>query len=57
MDFSKLLHEFVKIDEGISLNYYLDLLKLLCGFAKVVLCIYHPLPNKTKLEFHRDFKA
>ena len=33
------------------------LLKLLHGFVKVVLCIFHPLPNKTKLKFDQDYKA
>ena len=32
------------------------LLKLLHGFVKVVLCIFHPLPNKTKLKFDQDYK-
>ena len=33
------------------------LLKLLNGFVKVVLCIFHPLLNKTKMKFDQDFKA
>ena len=33
-----------------------DSLKLLCGFVKVVLCISHPLPSKTK-QFDQCFKA
>ena len=46
--FSMSLHGFVKIDTWISLSSYKDLLKLLHGFVKVVLCISCPLPNKTK---------
>ena len=36
MDFSKLLHGFVKIDKCMSLSFYMDLSKLLHGFVKVV---------------------
>ena len=57
MDFSKLLHGFLKIDTCISLICYMDLSKLLHGFFKVVLCISRLLPNKTKLKFDQDFKA
>ena len=49
MDFSWLLHGFVKIDARMSPYCYY-------GFVKVVLCIYHPLPNKIKLKFDHDFK-
>ena len=68
MDFSELLHGFVKIDTWISKSYYMefvefdtwislscyrDLLKLLHGFR----CFYRPSPNKTKLKFDHDFKG
>ena len=56
MYFTKLLYGFVKIDTWISLNCYLHLSKLLYGFVKSVLCIFRPLPNKTKLKFDQDFK-
>ena len=36
---------------------YMDFSKLIHEFAKVVLCISRPLPNKTKLKFYQDFKA
>ena len=58
MDFSKLLHGFVKIDKCMSLSFYMDLSKFLHGFVKllhefvkVVSSISRPLPNKTKLKF------
>ena len=35
----------------------MNLVKLLRGFVKVVLCISCPLPNKTKLKFDEYFKA
>ena len=66
MDFSKWLYGFVKIDESISLSCYMDLSKLLHGFAKDVIwiaqsccccCISCPLPNKTNSKFDQDFKA
>ena len=57
MDFSKLLHGFVKIDTGICLNLYTVFAKLLNGFVKV-LCIPRPLPkNKARDKFDQDFKA
>ena len=34
-----------------------DMSKLFLGFVEVVLCISGPLPNKTKLKFHPDFKV
>ena len=40
MNFSKLLHGIVRID---------TLLKVLHGLVKIVLCIFRPLPNKTKI--------
>ena len=36
MDFSKLLHEFAKIDSRISRSCCMDLSKLIHGFVKVV---------------------
>ena len=59
----KLLNGFVEIDTWISMSFYMDiwqncymdLLKLLHGIVKVVLCISRPLPNKTKLD--QDFKV
>ena len=67
MEFSKLLDESVKIDIWICLqrfvineffnSCFMDLSKLLRGFFKDVLCISHPLPNKTKLKLDQDFKA
>ena len=63
LDFSKLLHEFVKIDKEISLSCYVDFSKWLHGIFKVVtwicqffLCISRPLPNKTKMKFGQGFK-
>ena len=58
MDFPKLLmlDGFVKIDTWISLSCYMDMLKLLHGFVKAVLCISRPLPNKTKLKFDQASK-
>ena len=57
MDFSKLLHGFVKIDTRICLNLYTVFAKLLNGFVKV-LCIPRPLPkNKARDKFDQDFKA
>ena len=53
MNFSKLLHGFVKIDK----NCYMDLFNLSTGFVKVVLCIPRPLPNKTKMILDNNFKA
>ena len=35
----------------------MDLLEVLYGFVKVVLCYSRPLPNKTKLMFDQDFKT
>ena len=35
---------------------YMDLLMLLRGFVKGVLCISRPLPNKTRLKFKQLFK-
>ena len=40
-----------------SSSCYMDLLKLLRGFVKVVLCISHSSPNKTKVKFDQDIKA
>ena len=63
MDFYKLLHGFVKIDEfvkidiWISLKSYMNWSKLLHGFIKVVPCVSCPLPNKTRLKFDQEFKA
>ena len=56
MDFSKLLHGFVKIDTGICQNLNTFFAKLLNGFVKVV-CIPRPLPKKAKDKFDKDFKA
>ena len=53
MNFSKLLHWFVKIDK----SCYMDLYKLSHWCVKVVLCIPRPLPNKTKLKLDNNFKA
>ena len=39
------------------MNLSMDLIKLLHGFVKVVLCISRPLPNKTMLKFDQNFKA
>jgi len=65
VDFSKLLNGFLNIDTSISLkvvigfsqNWYIDLLKLLYGFFKIVQYISCPLTSKTKLKFGLDFKA
>ena len=61
MDLSEKLHRSVKIDTWISLsslmNLSMDLIKLLHGFVKVVLCISRPLPNKIKPKFDQDLKA
>ena len=57
MDFSKLLHGFVKIDIWIFLSCYMDLSKLLLGFVKVAISISNPLPNKTKLKFGQEASA
>ena len=35
----------------------MDVLKLIHGFVTVVLCISHPLSNKTKLKFDQDLKV
>ena len=35
----------------------MDLMRLLRGFAKVVLYISDPVPNKNKLKFDQDFKV
>ena len=56
MDFSKLLHGFVNIDKWISLNYY-NAYYWYMDFSKVVTCFSWPLPKKTKLKVHQDFKA
>ena len=57
MDSSKFLNGFVKINTWTSFGCYTDLSKLIRVFVKVVLCISHPLPIKTKLKFDQDFKA
>ena len=57
MDLSKLIHGFLPVVTWICQRCYMDLLKLLRGFVKVVLCVSHPLPNKTKLKFDHDFKS
>ena len=61
MDLSEKLHRSVKIDTWISLsslmNLSMDLIKLLHGFVKVVLCISRPLPNKIMPKFDQDFQA
>ena len=62
MDFSKLLHGFLKIDTVIFLSCYMDLSQFLRGFVYVVTRIYPSrfmnfLPNKAKLKFDQDFKA
>ena len=62
MDFSKLLHGFLKISTRISLSCYRDLSKLLHEFVKVVnghvkSVLFFFSPNKTKLKFDQDFKA
>ena len=36
MDFSKVLHGFVKFDTWISLSFYMDLWKLKDGFSKLL---------------------
>ena len=57
MDFPKLLmiDGFIKIDTLlISLSCSIDMLKLLYGFAKAVLCISHPLPRTAKLKFDQE---
>ena len=51
MDLSKF------ICTSIFMSCYMDLLKLLRGFVRVVLRISRPLPNKTTLKFDQDFKA
>ena len=56
MDFSKLIQRCVKIDTWIFLCCNIDILKLLRGFVKVVLCYFCHLPNKTKLKLDQDFK-
>ena len=71
-DFPKLLYGLVKINTWISLNCYtdfsknlhglyqscyLDLLKFLHSFVKVVFDISCHLPNKTKLKLDQDFKV
>ena len=57
LDLSELLHGFFLVVTWICQSCYMDLLKLLLGFVKVVLVISRPLPNKNKLNFDRDFKA
>ena len=42
---------------GMCQSYFMDLLWLLHGFVKVVICISRPLTNETKLKFDQDFKA
>ena len=57
MDLSKFIHEFLYFALLICQSGYMDLLKSLNGFDKVVLCIPRPLPNQIKLKFDQDFKA
>ena len=64
MDFSELLHGFLKIDTWISLTCHMDLSKLMHGFLKFVIWICQscsvfsrPLRNKIKLKFDQDFKV
>ena len=45
MDFSKLLHGFVKIDTWIFLSVYTDLLEVTYGFLNVVQWIYQNFYN------------
>ena len=52
-----MIHGFLKNFTWTLQSCYMDLLKLLRGFAKDILCISRPLPNKTKLKFDKDFKA
>ena len=47
----------VKVAKCICQCCCMDLLKLLCGFVEVVLCISRPLSNRIKLKFDQDFKA
>ena len=54
MDLSK----FVNIDTWVYLTFiHIYLLKLLHRFARVVLCVSCPLPNKIKLKLDQDLKA
>ena len=57
MDWSKLIHGFLKNFTWTLQSFCKDLLKLLRGFAKDILCISRPLPNKTKLKFDKEFRA
>ena len=59
LDLSKLLHVFLLllIDTWICQIFYMDLLKLLRGFVRVVLCNSHPLPDTTTLKFDQDIKV
>ena len=52
-----MMHGFLQVVTWICQSCYMDLLKLLHGFVKVVLFISQPLPSKTKLKFDQDFKA
>ena len=45
-----LLHGFVKIDTWICQDFYMDLLNLLHGFVKVVLCISCPFAKQNQTE-------
>ena len=58
VDFSKLLHGFVKID------VFLDFFELSCGFVEVVTrncqscsMFFSLVAKQTKLKFDHDFKA
>ena len=52
---SEIIHGFLLVVTWICRNCCIDLLRLLLGFVKVVLCISCPLPNKMK--FDQDFKV
>ena len=49
-----MLDGFVKTDTWISPSCFMDMLKLLQGFVKVVLCIFRPLPRTAKLKFDQE---
>ena len=55
MDLSKMIQQFLFVVTCQSC--YMDFLKLIHGFVKYFLCIFCPLPIKTKLDVDQDFKA
>ena len=57
MFLSEYIHGFLLVVTWICRSCCIDLLRLLLGFVKVVLCISRPLPNKTKMKFDQDFKV